>query len=260
MERERSSEEEDTLERSTKKFKEIHPVNEVNTKRLRDDRFARYSANSYKDKLVGSIPGAYEQAFGFSTSMDDEDESDVDDDELYEGMAELKVSSEEKARIRALWSQFIIVKAFGKSVGFVYMSFKLRTMWNPSTRMDCVDMGHDFFLIKFELQTNLDEALKKGPWFVGQKFLDIRQWEPEFKASKTTCSSITVWIRLPELPIEFYDPIMLKNMRSTIGPVLRIDSHTFNGARGRFARICVQINIDKPLINSIKIGKMVQSV
>lgn len=49
-------------------------------------------------------------------------------------------------------------------------------------------------------------------------------------------------------------------MRSTIGPVLHIDAHTVNGAKGRFARICVQINIDKPLINSIKIGKMVQSV
>nr|POE70008.1 uncharacterized protein CFP56_78128 [Quercus suber] len=220
MERERSSEEEDTLERSTKKIKEIHLVNEINIERLRDVRYARYSANSYKDKLVGSIPGAYEQAFGFSASMDEEVESDEDDDELYEGMAKLKVSSEEKARIRAPWSQSII----------------------------------------FELQTDLDEVLKKGPWFVGQQFLAIRQWEPEFKASKAKCSSIAVWVRLPELPIEYYDPIMLKNVGSTIGPVLRIDSHTFNGAKGRFARICVQINIDKPLINSIKIGKMVQPV
>ena len=192
--------------------------------------------------------------------MDEEAESDEDDDELCEGMAELKVFSKEKARIRAPWSQSIIVKAFGKSVGFVYMSSKLRTMWNPSGRIDCVDIGHDFFLIKFELQIDLDEVLKKGPWFVGQQFLAIRQWEPEYKASKATCSSIAVWIRLHELPIEFYNPIMLNNMGSTIGPMLHIDSHTFNGPRGRFARICVQINIDKPLINSIKIGKMVQPV
>ena len=187
MERERSSKEEDTLERSTKKFKEIHPVNEVNTERLSDDRFASYSANSYKDKLVGSIPGAYEQAFGFSTSMDEEDESDVDDDELCEGMAELKVSREEK-----------------KSLGHVE--------WIVSSRMDCVDMGHDFFLIKFELKTYLDKVLKKGSWFVGQQFLAIRQWAPEFKASKASYSSIAVWIRLPELPIEYYNPIMLKNV------------------------------------------------
>ena len=67
-------------------------------------------------------------------------------------------------------------------------------------------------------------------------------------------------MRLPELPIEFYDPVMLNKVGSTIGQVLRIDAHTVNGARGRFAKICVQINIDKPLINSIKIGKMVQPV
>ena len=148
---------------------------------------------------MGSISGAYEQAFGFFATMDEEAKSDEDDDELCEGMAKLKVFSKEKARIRAPWSQSIIVKAFGKSVGFVYMSSKLRTMWNPSGRMDCVDMGHDFFLIKFELQIDLDKVLKKGPWFVGQQFLAIRQWEPKFKASKATCSSIAVWIRLPEL-------------------------------------------------------------
>lgn len=126
-------------------------------------------------KISWWVPsGAYEQAFGFSASMEEEDDLEVDDGELCEGMAELKVSSEEKARIRAPWSQSIIVKAFGKSVGFVYMSSKLRTMWNPSGRMDCVDMGHDFFLIKFELQTDLDEVLKKGPWFVGPQFLAIR--------------------------------------------------------------------------------------
>ena len=31
-----------------------------------------------------------------------------------------------------------------------------KTIWNPSGRMDFVDMGHDFFLIKFELQSDLD--------------------------------------------------------------------------------------------------------
>ena len=48
---------------------------------------------------------------------------------------------------------------------------------------------------------------------------------------------------------------MLKNVGSTIGPVLRIDAHIVNGARGRFARICVQINIDKPLINLLRLGR-----
>src|SRR6266702_4541224 len=101
--------------------------------------------------------------------------------------------------------------------------------------MDIIDLECDFFLIKFDLKSDLDDVLKGGPWFVGQHFLAIRQWEPEFNASKALCSSVAVWIRLPQLLIEFYDPSILKKIGSTIGPVLRIDSHTINGERGRFA-------------------------
>ena len=33
-----------------------------------------------------------------------------------------------------------------------------------------------------------------------------------------------------------------------------------NGERGRFARVCVQIDVNKPLVSSIKIGRMIQPV
>ena len=209
---------------------------------------------------MGSIPGAYDQAFGFESVMEEEIESDEEEEGLCEGMTMLKLSKEEKRRIREPWGQAIIVKTFGRNVGFLYLSYRLRSMWKPVGRMDIIDLKHDFFLIKFNLKIDLDDVLKGGPWFVGQHFLAIRQWELEFKALRVLCSSIAVWIRLPDLPIEFYDPTILKKIGSTIGPVLRIDSHTINGERGLFARLCIQINIDKPLIKCVKIGKMIQAV
>lgn len=79
MERERLKrfeEEEDALARSTKKFKESHYTlgekeNVPDTKQ-----------GSYKDKLVGAIPGAFKQAFGFGNSMHEDLESDTEDDSL----------------------------------------------------------------------------------------------------------------------------------------------------------------------------------
>jgi hypothetical protein len=44
-------------------------------------------------------------------------------------------------------------------------------------------------------------------------------------------------------------------MGNAIGPVLRFDSHTVNGVRGRYARLCIQVNLDKPLPQSILIGQ-----
>ena len=40
--------------------------------------------------------------------------------------------------------------------------------------MDCIDLGFDYFLTKFELKEDVDSILKGGPWFVGRNFLAIR--------------------------------------------------------------------------------------
>ena len=62
------------------------------------------------------------------------------------------------------------------------------------------------------------------------------------------------------LPIEFHEPSALLKIGQAIGPILHIDSHTTSNVRGRFARLCVQVNLDKPLINTIQFGKMAQMV
>ena len=69
-----------------------------------------------------------------------------------------------------------------------------------------------------------------------------------------------MWIRLPELSIEFYEHNALLKIGRAIGPVLRIDANTANGARGRFSRLCVQVNLDKPLVKSIFLGRLKQSI
>lgn len=69
--------------------------------------------------------------------------------------------------------------------------------------MECIDLGFDFYLVKFSLTGDVDKVLKEGPWFIGQHFLAIRQWELDFKASTATLSSVVVWIKLSELPIEY---------------------------------------------------------
>ena len=60
---------------------------------------------------------------------------------LIEGMAEVKLSKETKARIRVPWSKALIVKVYGRSVGFHYLTFKINALWKPTAKMDCVMLG-----------------------------------------------------------------------------------------------------------------------
>lgn len=105
-----------------------------------------------------------------------------------------------------------------------------------------------------------DLVLDKGPWFIGEHFLSIRPRIPNFRSCSADVSSIAVWVRLTELPIEYYQVEALKEIGSTIGKVLRIDTHTALEARGRYAQICVQINVEKPLIFVLLIGNFEQPI
>lgn len=100
----------------------------------------------------------------------------------------------------------------------------------------------------------------RGPWFIGEHFLSIRLREPFSKPSTANVSLIAVWVRICELPIELYDVEVLKQISKSIGKVLRIVSPTAMEARGKYARLCIQIDVNKPLVSTILIGHFEQIV
>ena len=123
-----------------------------------------------------------------------------------------------------------------------------------------MDLGHGFFLTRLSLGEDYENVLRKGPWFIRDHFLSIRPWEPDFKPALASVSSITVWIRLNELPIEYYNGEALQLIGKAIGNVLRVDTFIASETRGRFARLCVQVDVEKPLAIAIMIGKLEQQI
>jgi len=138
---------------------------------------------SFKDKLVGEIPGAYIQAFNFGGLMEDDVESDEEVETLRQGLVAVRFSRDFKQQIRDPWARALIVKVYGKSVGFHFLQSKLLSLWKPAGRMDCVNLGNGFFLVRLSLKEDFENVLKKGPWFIGGHFLSLQPWEPDFRPS-----------------------------------------------------------------------------
>ena len=215
---------------------------------------------SYKARLVGELPRAYAQAFEVNSDILLDDDSDDEVGDLSEGEVAIKLSRQTKHNIRERWAHSLIVKVHGRTMGFHFLHSRIMQLWKPTGRLDCIDLGEDFFLIKFGLIEDYDTVLKGGPWFIGEHYLTIRAWEPYFKPNAIACSKVAMWARLPRLPIEFYDMGVLKEIGNAIGPVLRIDATTASGTRGRYARICVQVDLAKPLVRRVFIGRFGQEV
>jgi hypothetical protein len=214
---------------------------------------------SYKDSLIYPT-GDWEQHS--DTNMTPPPEEVLSDDEelMDDKYPSILLSRVEKLRIRAPWRSALIIKAIGKSVGFKFMDYKVRTLWKLQGEMQMIDLGMDFFLLRFKLQEDYWHVVNGGPWFVKQQFLSVRCWTPGFRPSEAKISTTAVWIRLPELPIELYDTGLLRRIGNQLGQVLKIDARTSDNVRGRYARLCIQIDLDQPLIPKIRIGELLQRI
>ncbi|XP_075645247.1 uncharacterized protein LOC142616252 [Castanea sativa] len=168
--------------------------------------------------------------------MEDDASVDADSDEdvetLRQGIVAVKFSMEFKQHIRRPWARVLIVKVYGRAVGLSFLQSKLLTLWKPAGRLDCVDLGHGFFLTRLSLKEDFENVLRKGLCFVGDHFLSIRPWEPNFKPASVNVSSIAVWIRLNELLIEYSNMEALQHVGRAIGNVLRVDTFIATETRG----------------------------
>ena len=190
-----SREEQAELARSKKKVKDVNHVGfcegQTSSPPSPNHGVGPWSLNmSFKDKLVGEIPGAYTQAFNFGDFMEDDAELDKEVEVLWQGVAAVKFSKEFKQHIQSLWARGLIVKVYGNSMGFIFLQPKLLSLWKPARRLDYVPLGHGFFLARLSLKEDFENVLKKGPWFIGEHFLSLRPWEPNFRPAVANVTSV----------------------------------------------------------------------
>lgn len=96
--------------------------------------------------------------------------------------------------------------------------------------------------------------LQKGPWFIYGNFLSIQRWQPNFVATEARQTYSAVWVRLPQVPTEFYDGKMLQKIGGAIERLLKVDACTSSSLRGRYAILCIELPIEEPVRKCIYIG------
>jgi hypothetical protein len=71
---------------------------------------------------------------------------------------------------------------------------------------------------------------------------------------------VAVWVRISGLPIEYYDPKVLSFIGDRIGKTVKIDRNTSSQERGKYARLCVEVDLNKPLLGMFDIKDKIYKV
>lgn len=118
-----------------------------------------------------------------------------DDNLLEKDLVNLSV--EERTRPYDPWKYLIIIKTVWKKFTHQYLKIKLEALWKPSRPICLIDLGSDFYMVKFDDLESQAESLQGGPWFIAGTFLFVRKWEPNFVPSAAQIDSTAICVRLP---------------------------------------------------------------
>jgi hypothetical protein len=264
-----SPEEEDQVERSEKKVKKrvrgeftgdsSVPISYEGIYQEPQQTEDTVKKVSYKQSLLGSdeihIEGVKE---GDDVMVENDDDEEGDNEFGGLSVEEKKVgqydcpsfilSEKEEKRISKPWRQGVIVKLMGRRIGYKALETRLKQMWVRKGVINIIDLGKEYYLVYFSNEEDYTKSLEEGPWLIYDHYLVVREWCPNFYPGSATIDKTAVWVRIPDLPIEYYDAKVLHFIGNRIGKTVKVDKNTLFQERGKYASICVEVELNKPLL------------
>nr|KYP69874.1 Retrovirus-related Pol polyprotein LINE-1 [Cajanus cajan] len=189
----------------------------------------------------------------YGDQMEEENDQAMTDDTELDPCPTIKVSQEEFEEWCSPWKRALVIHVLGKRVSFKALENKVNRDWVKSGSMRMIDMPNDFYLVQFTEEEDYRHALYEGPWMIADHYILVQRWRPFFTLTATQTRKVAAWIRIPGLPIELYNDRFLWRVGSKLGTMLKIDKLTSIHSRGKFARICVEVNLNRRLVSMINV-------
>ncbi|KAJ1441621.1 Zinc finger, CCHC-type [Sesbania bispinosa] len=112
----------------------------------------------------------------------------------------VKLTALEREAIRIPWKRSLLVKLLGKRIGLRFFHARLLKMWRSKGTMEMIDIDN--------------------------------RWQPSFCPMADDLRRVGVWVRIPGLPIEFYDKRVLWRIGNVLGKIVKIDYNTLREKPG----------------------------
>ncbi|KAF7812559.1 uncharacterized protein G2W53_033535 [Senna tora] len=139
--------------------------------------------------------------------------------------------------------QALIIRIWGLVVPPQDLSRILVDSWKLKAEPRLMGIGQGFFLVVFRFAKDRWRALLAGPTLINGHFMSIQLWSPRFNPLENTKKAFSpIWVRLENLPMEFYHRDVLVQIGNSLGTFLGLDADTHSLSKLKFACIYVLTN------------------
>lgn len=158
------------------------------------------------------------------------------------------------------WRRALIIRVLGKSFNFCLLEPRVRKLWQLDHGCKLIDMDKGYMVARFYSQQDYLKVINGGPWMVMNHYLTISKWKPNFKPGETEITPTLVWLRFPLLPLEMFVEANLLSAGNAVGRAVKVDPITADMIKGRYARVCVELDFNGPLPPNVLLWGRKQTV
>ncbi|KAJ6976254.1 hypothetical protein NC653_031943 [Populus alba x Populus x berolinensis] len=150
-----------------------------------------------------------------------------------------------------VWKTCFIGYVASKSPGFKALNNIISSTWYCNATLTI--HASSWLIYKF---SNVDDnmaVLDGGPYLVYERPLLLRPMPEFFDFFSAEMTRVTIWIKLPSLPLSCWSPQCLTKIASVLGKPLQSDRLTSSMSRLSYARVLVEVNMMDDLPPSFKV-------
>jgi len=132
---------------------------------------------------------------------------------------------------------------------------KLLVLWKPNGNWKIIPLGKGFFDFEFSSIEDLKKIWAAGSWNLKPGILRLSKWSPDFSIRNHKQTHVQVWIRLIDLPQEYWRHTTLFEIANGVETPIALDNATKNRTFGHYARILVDLDLSKRIFNEIMVKR-----
>ena len=154
-----------------------------------------------------------------------------------------------------MWKGCLVGQFLNKRLPFPVVRSLVNRLWGKREMPKISTTENGLFFFRFRDPEARDWVMDAGPWHLAGRLFILRAWKLGMDMLNIQLSSIPIWVRFYNIPLEYWTSTCLGHIASTIGIPLHLDPLTENQTKLSFARICIEVGVDCEFPKSVLLDR-----
>ena len=127
-----------------------------------------------------------------------------------------------------MWKRCLVGQFLDKRLPFPVVRSLVDKLWGKKEMPDISTTENGLYFFRFRDPDARDWVMEYGPWHLAGRTFILRAWQPGMDMLNIQLTSIPIWVKFYNIPLEYWTNTSLGYIASVVGNPLHLDSLTKN--------------------------------